>query len=240
MPGRGEELPDIPQSAEDRAFALQDLEEGCKTGIYQEISAAHARRAKNGGAIISSAFVVWQDGSEGRKGRFVVNLSKQSKRWKKGTVKMESLSEFAMEMQKGDHFISMDIHKGYRHFRLHPSMRDWFVFRYVGKYYQCVALPFRWGRSPLWFTMLMAIFVGELRRLGYRTLAYLDDFLLAPSSPGVVSTKAHCASAAARVDKLMKSLGLTRHPSKGVWTGATVIEHLGVKIDSVEMKFFIA
>ena len=35
-------------------------------------------------------------------------------------------------------------------------------------------------------------------------------------------------------------LGLTRHPSKGVWTGKTVIEHLGVQIDSVEMKFFIA
>ena len=145
-----------------------------------------------------------------------------------------------MEMQKGDQFISMDIHKGYRHFRLHPSMRDWFVFRYAGKYYQCVALPFGWGRSPPWFKMLMAILVGELRGLGYRTLAYLDDFLLAPSSPGVVSTKAHCAAAAARVDNLMKSLGLTRHPSKGVWTGSTVIEHLGVKIDSVEMKFFIA
>ena len=33
--------------------------------------------------------------------------------WKKGIVKMESLSEFTMEMRKGDHFISIDIHKGY-------------------------------------------------------------------------------------------------------------------------------
>ena len=231
---------DIPLSADHRAFALQDLEEGCKTVIHQEISAAHAPRAKSGGAIISSAFVVWRDGSESRKGRFFVNLSKQSNCWKNGTVKMESLSEFAMEMQKGDHLISMDKDKGCRQCWLHPSMRDLFVFRNAGKYYQCVALPFGWARSPLWFTMLMAIFVGELRRLGYRTLAYLDDFLLASSSPGVVSTNAHCAAAAARVENLMKSLGLIRHPSKGVWTGTTVIEHLGVKIDSVEMKFFIA
>ena len=87
-------------------------------------------------------------GSESLEGRFVVNLSKQSKCWKKGTVKMESLPEFAMEMQKEDQSIYMDIHKGYRNFRLHPFMRDWSVFPYAGKYYQCVAMPFGCGRSP--------------------------------------------------------------------------------------------
>ena len=79
----------------------------------------------------------------------MVNLSVQSKHWKKGTVRMESLSEFATEIQEEDHFLSMDIQKGYRHFRLHPQMREWFIFRYEGRYYQCVALPFGWGRSPL-------------------------------------------------------------------------------------------
>lgn len=152
VPGTGEELGDIPQNEEDRAFASADLEEGCRSGIYQEVSASHAEMAKARGAILSSAFVVWQETAEvEKKGRFVVNLAKQSKRWKKGTVRMESLSEFAMSVEKGDHFLSMDIKSGYRHFRLAPSMRDWFIFRYAGKYYQCVALPFGWGRSPLWF-----------------------------------------------------------------------------------------
>ena len=160
MRGRGENLPDIPQSAEDRACALQDVEEGCKTGIYQDISAVHARRAKKEGKVISSALVVWQEGYKDRKGRFGVNLSKQPKCWKKGTVRMESLSEFAIEMQKGDQFIYVDIQKGSRQFRLHPPIRDWFVFRYSDKYYQYVVLPFGCGRSILWFTMPIAIFVG--------------------------------------------------------------------------------
>ena len=155
-------------------------------------------------------------------------------------MNVESLSEFSMEMQEGDHFISMDIHRGYQHFRLHRGMRDWFVFRSTGKYYQCVALPFSRRRSPLWFTMLMAIFVEELRRWVYRTRAYLDDFLLALSLPGMVNKKVHCAAAAVRVNNVMKRVGLTIHPSKGVLTGATEIVHLGVKIDSLEMKFFIA
>ena len=153
---------------------------------------------------------------------------------------MESIAEFAMEIQKGDHFLSMDLYKGYRHFRLAPAMRDWFIFHYAGRYYQCVALPFGWGRSPLWFTQLMAVFVTELRRKGYRVLSYLDDFLLAPSVAGVVSSPHHCLLASHFVEDLLHRLGLLRHASKGNWVGTTEIEHLGVRVDSVAMKFFIA
>lgn len=36
------------------------------------------------------------------------------------------------------------------------------------------------------------------------------------------------------------SLGLKRHPTKGEWVGSPIVEHLGVKIDSLEMKFYVA
>jgi len=231
---------DIPQTAEDAAFGAADLEEGCRSGVYEEVTRGHAGEAMSHGALISSSFVVWQDSAEGRKGRFVVNLSKQSKHWPKGSVRMESISEFAMDIQRGDHFISMDIKGGYRHFRLAPTMRDWFLFRYEGRYYCCTALPFGCGKSPLWFTQMMAPFVRELRHMGFRVLAYLDDFLIAPNRHGAVATNRDCRRAACRIDELMTSLGLTRHPSKGEWEGRQVIEHLGVIIDSVRMKFFVA
>jgi hypothetical protein len=38
--------------------------------------------------------------------------------------------------------VSFDIQAGYRHFRLAPQMRDWFLFRYDGRFYRCIALPF--------------------------------------------------------------------------------------------------
>lgn len=238
--GEGVELSDIPQSPEDKAFAAADLAEGCHNGIYQEITPEHAKKAMAKGAVISSAFVVWQEVEDGAKGRFVVNLSKQSKHWPKGSVRMDSISEFALELQHGDHFLSMDLYKGYRHFRLAPAMRDWFIFRYEGRYYQCVALPFGWGRSPLWFTQLMVVFVRELRRVGYRVLSYLDDFLIAPSKWGITSTSEHCQVASRYIDGLLERLGLRRHPEKGSWIGTTDIEHLGVRIDSVAMRFFVA
>lgn len=239
VPGTGEEEPQIPQNEEDQRFAHADLSAGCMTGIYQEIKREHAARAKKKGAIISSAFTVWTGEEERRKGRLVINLSKQSRRWKHGGVRMEMIAEFAMNVQRGDYFISMDIEKGYRHLRLHPDMRDWFIFRYGPRYYRCVALPFGWGRSPLWFTQLMAPFVQELRRWGYRILAYLDDFLIAPSPYGTKSGPEDCRKARERISKLMEHLGLQRHPEKGEWTGATRVEHLGVLLDSMEMKFHV-
>ena len=237
VPGQGVELGDIPQAMEDLEFGRADLEKGLRTGIYQEISQEQARRAKDSGAVISSAFVVWQEKDGERCGRFVINLSVQSAHWEKGSVRMETLTEFAMSVQPKDRMISMDIEKGYRHLRLHPSMRDWFIFRYDGRYYQCVALPFGWGRSPLWFTRLMAPFVAELRSYGYRVLPYIDDFLIIPSPYGRIAGRKDCRSATKRIEKLMKSLGLRRHPDKGEWEGAQVVDHLGVRVDTLSMRF---
>lgn len=234
------ELPDIPQDKEDRSFARLDLDKGCHEGIYRKITPVHAEQAKRDGAVISSAFTVWQDLPDGnRKGRFVVNLSVQSKHWAKGSLRMESLPEFACNIQKNDHFMSFDIQKGYRHFRLAPAMRNWFIFRYEEEYYQCIALPFGWGRSPLWFTQLMAVFVQDLRGLEWRVLAYLDDFLIAPSVPGVVASELDCKKARNIISRRLQQLGLRRHPQNGEWMGYTSLTHLGTEIDSVRMRFCV-
>jgi hypothetical protein len=66
----------IPQSPEDLAFAREDLR---PEGIYEKVSRAEVEEIRSTSAVVSSSFVVWQEGAEGRKGRFVVNLSKESK-----------------------------------------------------------------------------------------------------------------------------------------------------------------
>jgi hypothetical protein len=80
----GETMGLIPQSPEDLVFAREDLRAGCQQGIYEEVSRVEVEEIRSTGAIISPSIVVWQEGAEGRKGRFVVNLSKQSKHWRKG------------------------------------------------------------------------------------------------------------------------------------------------------------
>lgn len=237
--GQGLELGDIPQTFEDLEFGRKDITKGLSTGIYTEFSRNHAHRSMRAGAIISSAFVVWQEREGERKGRFVVNLSQQSTHWEKGTVRMENLQEFAMSVQEKDFMLSTDAEKGYRHLRLHPYMRNWFIFRYDDRCFQCVALPFGWGRSPLWFTKLMAPFEAELRSYGYRVLPYIDDFLIIPTPYGVVAGPQDCRQARHRIELLMKTLGLRRHKEKGEWEGAQVVDHLGVRVNTVNMRFFV-
>ena len=132
-----------------------------------------------------------------------------------GSMKMESLSAFALELQNNDHLLSMDIAKGYRHFRLHPEKQDWFLFRYEVEYYRCVALPFGLGRSPLWFTHLR-----ELRSYGYRVLGYLDDFAVAPTPEPTLGHAAICNThlwsmrlncARYAVGSLLYALAVLRH-----------------------------
>jgi hypothetical protein len=66
-------------------------------------------------------------------------------------------------------------------------MRDWFLFMYDGCFYMCIALPFGWGRSPMWFTQLMVPMVRKLRQQ-YRVLEYSDGFLICPVKAGMVGS----------------------------------------------------
>jgi hypothetical protein len=73
----GEVMNPIPQTLEDLAFGREDLRAGCQECIHEEVT-IEAERICSTSAMISSTFVVWQDGPEGRKGRFMLNLLKQS------------------------------------------------------------------------------------------------------------------------------------------------------------------
>ncbi len=105
----GEILSELPQTAEDVAFATEDLSEGCELGIYEYISESQAEKVRKQGFMVSSSFVVWRETEDGSKGRFVINFHKQSKHWPKGSIKMETLPAYALDLNKGDHLISFDI-----------------------------------------------------------------------------------------------------------------------------------
>jgi hypothetical protein len=137
------------------------------------------------GMPISSAFTVWQDSSEGRKGRFVVNLSRQSKHLPKCSIRMETLQGFLLDLEKKDHLVSFDVKSGCRHFRLSVEIRKNFMFHYDGAFYLFVALPFGWGRSLIWFKELMKLIVRAIREYRARVLGYLDDCLSSRRLPGV-------------------------------------------------------
>ena len=121
---KGEVLPPIPQTEADKIFAQSDLNNGLRENIYEELSYEYAMRQVEDGKIISSSFIAWQGHGEEKKGRFIINLHKKSNHWAKGSMKMEKIPSFELELEKGDHMLSFDIKSGYRHMYLHPDMRD--------------------------------------------------------------------------------------------------------------------
>lgn len=143
----GQILPPIPQTEADKEFASADLSKGLREGIYEKVSWDLVQERVREGALVSSSFVVWQGEGSERKGRFVINLHRQSKHWDRGSIKMETIPSFSLELAQDDFLFSFDIQSGYRHFFLHPDIRDYFLFHYEGRYYRCIALPFGWGRS---------------------------------------------------------------------------------------------
>jgi hypothetical protein len=230
----GRELGRIPMTAVDQRFAREDLATGIREGVYEELSRDYAMAMMREGAMISSAFVVRK--SDTNEPRFVINLHHQSKHWETKSVKMETLAGYVGRLRQGDNLLSWDLKGGYRHFRLHPDMRKYFIFAFENRYYQCVALPFGWGPSVYWFTKLLKPYTRWVReRLKVHLLHYIDDFLGCPR-PDVddrPSTKAQCQITSRKLDELHEHLGLTRHPNKGSWEGTQVVEHLGFLVDTV-------
>ena len=70
-------------------------------------------------------------------------------------------------------------------------------------------------------------------------VGYLDDVLIAPSSHGGVAGPGDCAEAKQCMERLLSCLGLKRHPTKGEGTGSTTVGHLGVGVDTEEMRFYV-
>lgn len=84
-------LPEVPQTEKDRRFSRGDLRDGLERGIYEMVSPEYAQSQVARGRMVSSAFTTWKGEVKERKGRFVINLSRQCKHWPHRGVKMETV-----------------------------------------------------------------------------------------------------------------------------------------------------
>jgi len=165
--------------------------------------------------------------------RLVVDLRHVNSHFPVASCKFETLGSLEHLVHPNDWFFSLDLKDGYYHLAVHPSHRKFLTTVINGTLYQFVGLPFGLQSAPLVFTKLMRVFVRALRARGLRVLPYLDDFLVVSGSERQAMT--HRLA----VQEVLTSLGLTRNPSKGQWSPAQSVVHLGVGIDSVSNLFFV-
>lgn len=66
--------------------------------IFEDVARAEFQRTVGEVKIVSSSFEAWKGEGAERKGRFVINFSRWSKHWLKGTVEMDALQGFKLEL----------------------------------------------------------------------------------------------------------------------------------------------
>lgn len=174
------------------------------------------------------------------KPRLVVDYRVPNKHLSPRRFKYESLYDLAPQLRPGDSLISWDIKDAFYHLDLRPRDRTFLCFTVLGRVFEPVVMPFGLRLSPYFWTKVCRPVVAELRRLGFRVVAYVDDFGGAPPSrPGQAATTDDALDGVDAVRSLLARLGLTLHPSKGVWTGWTSLPLLGHVVDTVREQFIL-
>lgn len=73
---------------------------------------------------------------------------------------------------------TIDLKDAYFLVSVHKSFRKYLRFRFQGILYEFNCLPFGLNIAPRVFTKIMKPVLAHLRKLGFLSNVYLDDFLL--------------------------------------------------------------
>ena len=132
----------------------------------------------------------------------------------------------------GDFIASIDLEDAYYLVRIHKKCVKYLRFQFLDRLYEFVCLPFGLNTSPFVFTKLLKPVVNCLRKNGFQSVVYLDDFLCIENSIEKCNANSH------ETITLLQRLGFLINERKSCLTPSTRCRYLGFIIDSV--KFSVA
>jgi hypothetical protein len=210
---------------------------------------------------VSRLFLVAKPGNN--QWRFIIDLRHMNKFCVKIRLRMESLQGVRHLTRKGDYMFSFDLKDGFYALGIVPEQREFLTVNVRGQLYRLAGLPMGWSLSLYHFCAFTDTFLRHLRQpdpggftthqgrptqldndrpskrflrhtrwRGAEILPYVDDVLL------FAATRALALALRQRVDRLLSSLGLLRHPSKGFWEPTQCGHHKGIDIDTATCYFF--
>lgn len=224
---------EYPLAPADHAFMASEIERELNAGYITEVT---QQRDLDELVCISSAFVT----NQAKKPRTVLDYSHINNFQELSSCKYDTLPELAQSLRPNDALLSWDIKDAYHHLVIRPEDRKYLAFRALGRVFIPVTMPFGLRIAPFTWTKVIRPVVQHLRELGFRILAYVDDFGGAPPAlPGEPATAAQARAAYRLVEQLFGELGLKMHPTKGVKDGPTRLRLLGHVIDTKLARFVL-
>ena len=145
--------------------------------------------------------------------------------------KMEGVNTLRHIIRQGDWLAKVDLKDAYFSVALNPAQRKFFCFKWRGKIFQYVSMPFGLGPAPRIFTKILKPIISSLRKQGLRLVAYLDDILI------IGNSRLAALQAVREVINLFESLGFLIQQEKSVTDPAQSLEYIGLVINTVTMSF---
>jgi hypothetical protein len=179
------------------------------------------------GQFISSFFLVPKpDGSN----RFILNLRKLNEFIDPPHFKLEDIRSALSLVSRGDFLGSIDLKDAYFLIPIHKGHRKFLRFKFKGKIFQFLCLPFGLCTSPYTFTKIMKPVVNKLRLQGIVLVLYLDDFLF------IHKSKVGCEGIIAKTVKFLEHLGFIINCQKSSLIANQTCKYLGFIINTVNFS----
>nr|CAH7741143.1 unnamed protein product [Callosobruchus chinensis] len=166
-----------------------------------------------------------RDGSE----RVILNLKSLNKFIRTAHFKMEDQKLVSKLLFKDCFLSTLDLKDAYLMLAVHQGHRKYLRFRFEGKIYEYNSMPFGLNCAPLVFTKLMKPVLSHLRKRGFMSVLYLDDFLL------IGSSYSKCSGNVSVTVKLLESLGYIINYDKSSLTPSRDVSYLGMHYNSQDM-----
>lgn len=213
----------IPRNA-----AMNDLQIEICDGEISSLLQKGAVSPSDGAGFISGFFVVPKSSGGWRP---IINLKGLNQFIPHQHFKMEGVNTVRHTVRLGDWLAKIDLKDAYLTVALDPEQRHLFQFRWRGKFFKFISMPFGLGPAPGVFTKLLKPIASFLRQRGLRLVVYLDDILV------VSHSKESAQEAVKQVTALFISLGFVIHEEKSVMVPTQSLEYIGLVIDTAALTF---
>ena len=164
---------------------------------------------------------------EGKKPRLVIDLSRNlNDHLRYDYFHYSSVDDAVEASHPGCWYGKLDLSNCFLSFPLHPSVRQYFYFRFDGRLYQFTHMPFGLNTAPRVCTQLLSVVNFALTQAGILDIRYLDDFFLIGRSHSDVQRDLTLAQS------IISQFGLVVNPEKTEGPSQR-LSFLGVLLDSV-------
>jgi hypothetical protein len=148
----------------------------------------------------------------------------------------ENLRSFQRGIEENAWMFSLDHKMGYQHVPLAEDAQNYFGFRWRGRFYQFMVLPFGWAPACYVYDTLSGVVAAWIRQMGIHCIKYLDDFGFALSAGAHVTTRRRTMW---KVWAIFYFAGYTLARDKSMMEADRVMSLLGFGLDSVRQCYFV-